>query len=117
MLKTWLAYYLLFIHGLTISTKLLRCLCFICSVSLKDIYFYQQSMLVANNQISKQTNKQNANFSERIFTRKWKRQSFVSIVQVENFLCKGLAEKISSVNYQNHHDFRSVWSNMRLTIE
>lgn len=53
MLKTWLANYLLFIHGLFPEGFYDVCVLY-CSVSLKDIYFYQQSTLAANNQISKQ---------------------------------------------------------------
>ena len=54
MLKTWLAYYLLFIHGLTVFPQNFKVVCVLCCFgSLKNIYFYQQNMVVSNNQISK----------------------------------------------------------------
>lgn len=36
----------------------------------------------------------NTNFSESIFTRKWKRESFVSIIQVKNPYVKDWMEKM-----------------------
>lgn len=110
MLKSWLAYYLLLF--LAYFHKAFKDVCVLhFSVSLKNFHFYQQNMLVAKNQISKQKMLISLSVSllesERIIC-------FNN--SVRKLLCKRLEEKISSVNYQNHHNFTAGLSNMKLTI-